>query len=376
VALFVERPRPIDARSFREVLGQYPTGVCVVAALDPELGPVGMAVGSFTSVSLDPPLVAFLADESSTTWPLIRKAGSFCVNVLAAGQEHVCRAFAVSGGDKFGDLRWNSAGTLSPVIDGCIAWIDCEIDHVHRAGDHDIVIGRVRELDIGEPSLPLVFFQGGYGRFLPQSLVAGDEEFLGHLRRVDLIRHELERLASDSELEANVSVRIRDEVVVLATAGRPRGRHAPSRVGHRYAMVPPVGAVFVAWADLETIEAWASTEDYRAALATVRANGYSLLTGWIADEQRPGGPPGKPGSSRNLSLVVQELRIARGTDDFELPDGARFWATISVPAFDSEGRVSMLINLNGFDAPLGREELEKHVERLVATAQRVTSSAR
>src|ERR1700704_4437262 len=98
----------IDARHFRNVLGNYPTGVVVITAIDQAGAPAGMAVGSFTSVSLDPPLVAFLPDKSSTSFPKIRTAASFCVTVLAADQEDVCRAFATRGGDKFAGVKWSA----------------------------------------------------------------------------------------------------------------------------------------------------------------------------------------------------------------------------------------------------------------------------
>lgn len=151
---------------FRRVLGHFPTGVAVITAMGTDGAPVGMAVGSFTSVSLDPPMVAFLPDKSSTSWPKIEVAGVFCVNVLGAGQHEVSKAFATKGGDKFGSLSWQPSGLGSPMIDGVIAWIDCEIDAVHEAGDHYIVVGRVRELDIAAPDgEPLVFFKGSYGNF-------------------------------------------------------------------------------------------------------------------------------------------------------------------------------------------------------------------
>src|SRR6266404_4356791 len=89
-----------DAQHFRKTLGHFPTGVAVVTAMC-DGGPTGMAVGTFTSVSLDPPLVAFLPAKSSTTFPKIERAGSFCVNVLAADQEAFCRTFATKGADRF-----------------------------------------------------------------------------------------------------------------------------------------------------------------------------------------------------------------------------------------------------------------------------------
>jgi len=154
-----------DAVRFRRVLGHYPTGVVVVTGIEPDGGrPAGLAVGSFTSVSLAPALVAFLPGRDSTSWPRIRASGAFCANVLGADQEHVCRAFAGRGGEKFAGLGWRPAGSGSPVLDGAIAWIDCDIETVHRAGDHDIVVGRVRALDLENPAPPLIFHQGGYAR--------------------------------------------------------------------------------------------------------------------------------------------------------------------------------------------------------------------
>lgn len=149
---------------YRQVLGHFPTGVAVVTARA-EGVPVGMAVGSFTSVSLHPPLVAFCAGNGSSSWPRIRAAGAFCANVLAEDQEDVCRAFASKGTDKFAGLGWEASSTGSPRLDDALAWIDCDIDAVHDAGDHQICVGRVLEMDLGERGAPLVFYRGGYGRF-------------------------------------------------------------------------------------------------------------------------------------------------------------------------------------------------------------------
>ncbi|HEX4866724.1 MAG TPA: flavin reductase family protein [Acidimicrobiales bacterium] len=155
---------PFDSARYRQVLGHFPTGVTVITASgDPH--PVGMAVGSFSSVSLDPPLVAFFAGRSSSTWPKIEAAGAFCVNILAEDQEGVCRRFASKDEDKFSGLGWTPAGTGAPLLDGVLAWIDCDIDSVVDAGDHVCVMGKVRDLGVGHDGAPLVFFRGGYGRF-------------------------------------------------------------------------------------------------------------------------------------------------------------------------------------------------------------------
>lgn len=157
----------IDGARFRQVLGHFATGVTVIAA-DTDEGPVGLAVGSFTSVSLDPPLVAFCPDKRSSSWPKIRDAGAFCVNVLAEDQEALCRVFASKGTDKFQGVGWEPTANGSPRLSGSLAWIDCTIEVVHDGGDHEICVGRVQELDVErEREGPLVFYRGGYGRFEP-----------------------------------------------------------------------------------------------------------------------------------------------------------------------------------------------------------------
>lgn len=116
----------IEPERFRQVLGHYPTGVAIATAMGDDGVPAGMAVGSFTSVSLDPPLVGFMPDKRSTSFPKIRAAGSFCINVLAQDQEPACRAFAARSGDKYAESTWHPAGSGSPILDGAVAWIDCD----------------------------------------------------------------------------------------------------------------------------------------------------------------------------------------------------------------------------------------------------------
>jgi 3-hydroxy-9,10-secoandrosta-1,3,5(10)-triene-9,17-dione monooxygenase reductase component len=153
-----------DSARFRQVLGHFTTGVTVITATT-EDGPVGLAVGSFASVSLEPPLVGFFADNGSTSWPKIQGTGSFCVNILGEHQEEVCRRFASKEPDKFAGLGWTKTATGSPLLDGVIAWIDCDIDQVIAAGDHVLVVGAVRDLEVGHDGPPLLFFRGGYGKF-------------------------------------------------------------------------------------------------------------------------------------------------------------------------------------------------------------------
>ncbi|WMX48871.1 flavin reductase family protein [Streptomyces roseicoloratus] len=158
---------PVDPGEFRRVLGHFASGVTVVTALD-EDGPAGFACQSFASLSLDPPLVVFMVARTSTTWPRIARAGRFCVNVLGADQAELCRAFAVSGADKFAGVPWTPApSTGSPRLPDVPAWIDCEIAAVHTGGDHLIVVGRVAALAAAatDSTAPLLFHRGRFGRF-------------------------------------------------------------------------------------------------------------------------------------------------------------------------------------------------------------------
>jgi flavin reductase (DIM6/NTAB) family NADH-FMN oxidoreductase RutF len=154
-----ELTRPVS-ENFRTVLGRLPTGVVVVTGGDPER-PSALVVGSFMSVSLDPPLVAVSPAKSSTSWPAIEAGGQFCANVLGEGQEELARRFAQSGGDKFDGVGWTpTPATGSPLLEGVAAWIDCRIYRRYEAGDHWLVLGEVLELSGLRESGALVFHSG------------------------------------------------------------------------------------------------------------------------------------------------------------------------------------------------------------------------
>ncbi|MBS1862010.1 MAG: flavin reductase family protein [Actinobacteria bacterium] len=147
---------------FRHVLSHVPTGVAVIAGIGGD-GPAGLAVGSFTSISLDPPLVGFFCDRGSTSWPPIRESGGFCANVLAAGQGELAAHFAHKGGSKFDGLEWEPAPfTGSPVLEGTLAWLDCRLEREVELGDHSLVVGTPLELVVSGEGSPLVFFRGDY----------------------------------------------------------------------------------------------------------------------------------------------------------------------------------------------------------------------
>jgi 3-hydroxy-9,10-secoandrosta-1,3,5(10)-triene-9,17-dione monooxygenase reductase component len=159
---------------FRTTLGHFASGIVIIAARH-EGRPVGLSIQSFASLSLDPPLVSLSVSVTSATWPLIAAEGRFCASILSADQEALCRRFAVSGTDKFAGVPWTpSPRTLSPRIEGALAWVDCGIRSVYQAGDHWLIVADVLDLDHelggdGRARPPLLFYQGAFG-----SLNAGE----------------------------------------------------------------------------------------------------------------------------------------------------------------------------------------------------------
>jgi 3-hydroxy-9,10-secoandrosta-1,3,5(10)-triene-9,17-dione monooxygenase reductase component len=163
------------ARQFRDVLGLFCSGVTVVTSVS-DGQPVGMTCQSFSSVSLEPPLVMFSPAKTSRAWPLMRRAGFFCVNILAAGQSDLSNGMATKGEDKFNGVGWTAAATGAPVLEGVLGYVDCAVHQVVEAGDHYVVIGAVKELSFGDrqsgdkqsggsagsPGDPLLFFGGKY----------------------------------------------------------------------------------------------------------------------------------------------------------------------------------------------------------------------
>ncbi|MCK9931949.1 flavin reductase family protein [Frankia sp. Mgl5] len=152
-----------DPGRLRNVFGAFPSGVAAVAALV-EGVPVGIAASSFTSVSLDPPLVSLCIGHTSSTWPALRAAPRLGLSILSAEQERAARQLAGRRGDRFAELRWRVTDDGAVLLDGASAWIETSIDQQVRAGDHDIVVLRVHDLDADHDISPLVFHASQFRR--------------------------------------------------------------------------------------------------------------------------------------------------------------------------------------------------------------------
>jgi 3-hydroxy-9,10-secoandrosta-1,3,5(10)-triene-9,17-dione monooxygenase reductase component len=147
----------VEPQLFRDVMGRFATGITIVAAIEDEI-PVGFTCQSFVSLSLQPPLVAICPAKTSTSWPKMAAAGRFSVNVLADDQEAICYGFAKVGGDKFAHVDWRPGPYGAPLIAGSVAAIECAIELIHSAGDHEFVIGRVLSLEATEKE-PLLYYR-------------------------------------------------------------------------------------------------------------------------------------------------------------------------------------------------------------------------
>lgn len=150
----------IDSQRFRQVLGRVPTSVVVVTGFDSDGAPMGITIGSFVSVSLDPPLVGFLPGTGSKTWAGIATTGKFTVNVLAADQSELCWRFAKESDDRFAGIAWTPSANGCPGLDGAIVVIDCDLESNDVHGDHHFSVGRVTHLDASRDADAMAFYRG------------------------------------------------------------------------------------------------------------------------------------------------------------------------------------------------------------------------
>jgi flavin reductase (DIM6/NTAB) family NADH-FMN oxidoreductase RutF len=158
----VQSPDGPDARTFRDALGRFATGVAFVTAA-PDGGPAGLIVNSLVSVSLEPPLVSFCPSRRSLTWSRMRRARFLGISVLAHTHDAFATRAARAGADRFADLEWARGRCGVPLVADALATLECEIVAEHAAGDHWIVVGRVDEARMSPVDEPLVFFAGAFG---------------------------------------------------------------------------------------------------------------------------------------------------------------------------------------------------------------------
>jgi flavin reductase (DIM6/NTAB) family NADH-FMN oxidoreductase RutF len=372
--------KAIDPALFRETLGHYPTGVAVVTAIAEDGEPAAMVVGTFSSVSLDPPLIAFFPAASSKSFARLRTAATFSVNVLAADQEPLCRQLSTSGAGKFDGVRWHPGPLGAPILEGAVSWIECTFEQIREAGDHYVVLGRVQELAVARSALPLLFFQGGYGRFSHRSFIATpDPDLIQAAQLAEAIRGQVEELSAEFGVNCGVIVKIGGDSVQVLAANQ--GSIAePFPLGHRQPIIPPFGAAFLVNATEAEADEWlgrapddSHRDLYSTLLGKVRARGYSLLAADPELLQRHRAVLAAFEVSQGLREQERALRqtTAELAELFcpDLLPGRRYdLASIVVPIPIGADLPPMAIRVTGLPDSLWAEQIESWGRRLKRVA--------
>ncbi|MEE4021936.1 flavin reductase family protein [Gordonia sp. PKS22-38] len=285
----VSAPSSVDRKVFRDVLGHYPTGVVVVTGREASGEILAMVVGTFSSVSLDPPLVSFMPMKTSRTFAKMLDCSSLCINILGGEQEDIVLTVAQRWEDKLDGIDWFPSPSGDPVLTDSVAWIDARIANTVEAGDHWIALCEVHDMAVTNPVSPLIFFQGGYGSFVCSSLMARmDHEILPAIHAAHAARPDVEALATEIGCEVSVFTAVSsDEMATVLSATGP-GIDRELGLAGRIPMVPPIGDTYLFDCDGELQDRWvgklAGAPDeikqlHRDRLTFVRDHGYlvSLL---------------------------------------------------------------------------------------------------
>ncbi|MBB3139302.1 flavin reductase family protein [Halomonas organivorans] len=153
----------IDGRALRDTLGRFATGVTIVTARTEEGAPVGITANSFSSLSLDPPLILWSLALKSPSLPAFAEGRSFAVNILGQHQDALAMQFARPSEDKFEGVAQHDNTDGVPLLDGALARLECRVEFTRIAGDHLLIVGRVQAFSTEEGE-PLLFYQGGFQR--------------------------------------------------------------------------------------------------------------------------------------------------------------------------------------------------------------------
>lgn len=372
-----------DISDFRSVMANYPTGVVVITAIVEDL-PVGMVVGSFTSISLEPFKVGYFPSKGSQTFETLRSCATFAVNVLSADQEALCRRFATRKDDKFDGVSWQPGPGGAPLIDGALAWIECSVDQVLELGDHYLVVGQPTMLEVGSPNLPLMFFQGAYGKFSahPKSTAFSSDPWTV-ARRMALIPKCLEELARNTGADVAVVAGSRNDLWVASTSERA----SSVKVGARIPLVSPVASILVSPDNDAQLSSWlapyevsneASRRVAMTRLARAHHRGFSLAledpataqamyAGWAAysSELRT------PNEERQFRQLYEAMAHLYEPEDGALCGEVRIRSLIvPIGATDIE---TTGLRLSGIDEPVTRKQIEELAGAMVACAAEIDS---
>lgn len=374
----------IDQQLFRNVLGHYPTGVVIVTGVHPDGELLAMIVGTFTSVSLDPPLVAFLPMKTSGTFARLQECPSLCINVLTGKQEAVGRTIAGRRQNKFEGLEHFASTAGNPVLADSLAWIDVTLIDTIDAGDHWIAMCRVTDLAVTNPVAPLIFFQGGYGRFVVPSLVARIEhDITDAVTDAVAARPTLEHLAERYDCEASLITMVNaDELATIASAVGPGARPSES-LGQRIPVVPPIADVYMAETTEAEQEAWLARakgagEDFlrtcRERLTFARENGYlmSFLPAGEVDAYGSVAAATQQYARGEVTPAVERDILNKITlshinyDAAPVPeDEESHLGMIVAVIHDTEGQPVHMLRMSQFPVPISGDQAQERIHALL-----------
>ncbi|WAP59104.1 flavin reductase family protein [Streptomyces sp. S465] len=381
----VMTPQPPPKSRWRSVLGRYPTGITIITSVDESGGPIGMVVGTFTSVSEDPPLVGFLPQTRSRTYAGIRRAGRFRASVLGAEHEGLCREFfAAAPEDRFTGDAWEFDEHGVPRLRSAVAWFDATVHDVLPAGDHVMVLGAVEDLGLGPRAdeAPLVFLNGGYGSFAPRVTGVELAELGSRLRIAAGVGDLVQDLARELDVECALSTVVRGQVVVLTAADTQQ-----PYVGTCFPFAAPMDPGFAAWCEPDLHRAWVEgarrlmgrvdTPLLDDTLALVREQGYAISFGHTLTEHFGGltaearsGPGAGDGHS---ALARLWERMASGYADYcRDPRPQHHARTLQVPVFGADQRVAFELMVGGFGPGSGVERFRAILAAALDHAERIT----
>jgi DNA-binding IclR family transcriptional regulator len=321
-----------------------------------------------------------MADRASSSRARLRECGRrFCVNILSEAQEDIGRIIAARKRNKFDGLSWHTSPTGLPVLTDSCAYIDCVIEDIFPAGDHEIVLGRALHLDVVRPFMPLLFFRGGYGSFTPLTISAGDTDVVEQLRYVDVVKPVMENLADKLQSEVTVITRVGDELAVIATVGRAKTAVVPTRVGQRVSFMPPLGGVHAAWADEQEQQAWLrrlpeghDRATYEQILRTIRKRGYSFGIGHAANAALEEAITAGRG---DVGLRVdQAVRGVLGLYNIASLDAGKAYEfhSVTAPVFAGERGPQFTFTLWGPAGVVGVDVISRYTRELLAATRRAS----
>lgn len=386
-------PSALDPRLFREVLGHYPTGVVIVTGIHPDGEALAMVVGTFTSVSLEPPLVAFLPMKSSGTFARLRECSTMCINVLTGKQESLGRTIAMRKHDKLADTDWFPSPSGDPVLADSLAWLDVRLTDTMEAGDHWIAMCSVADMAVTNPIAPLIFFQGGYGSFVIPSLIARIEADISDaVRDAQHARPTLERLARDFSCEATILTVVNENELASIASAVGSGVDNGDSLGLRVPTIPPIADIHMAEQPVEEQERWLARaagvgddmeQVFRDRLEFAREHKY-LMSFIPADDSHPyeavseathryGRGELTPAEEREIRKRISTSPVSYRVSEID-PQGTYNVGMLVANIHDAEGRPVHMLRLAHFPRRASGKDVLEWIERLLAATTELRSA--